>query len=89
MDMDEIAEALHIKSSEDRGALESMVTKMEKRGSLKWNQEALTVVHWEERQRIPPSARPEAVAERVRLFRDRKKKEKGAAPKKLLQGLEE
>jgi len=72
LDMDEIADALHIKSSEDRQALESMIDKMEKRGSLRWNKNILTVVHWEERQKIPPSARPEAVAERVRLHRDRK-----------------
>jgi len=75
LDIDEIADALHIKTSEDRQALESMLDKMEKRGSLKWNDGILMIVHWEERQRIPPSARPEAVAERVRLFRERKKKD--------------
>lgn len=74
LDIDEIADALHIKSSEDKGALESMLTKLEKLGSLKWNQGALTVVHFEERQSIPPSARPEAVAERVRSFRERQKR---------------
>lgn len=72
LDMDEIADALHIKTSDDRQALESMIAKMEKRSSLKWNENnTLTVLHWEERQRIPPSARPEAVAERVRRFRER------------------
>jgi len=76
LDMDEIADALHIKTGDDRQALESMVTKMVgERGSLKWNESnALTVIHWEERQRIPPSARPEAIAERVRLYRERRKK---------------
>ncbi|MBA7516334.1 hypothetical protein ES705_08382 [subsurface metagenome] len=74
LDMDEIAEALHIKTGEDRQSLESMIAKMEKRGSLAWNGNVLTVVHYEERQRIPPSARPEAVAERVRRSRERRKK---------------
>ncbi|GAJ21084.1 unnamed protein product, partial [marine sediment metagenome] len=74
LDIDEIADALHIKTSEDRQALESMIVKMEKRGSLIWNENhVLTVIHWEERQRIPPSLRPEAVAERVRQYRDRRK----------------
>jgi len=51
-----------------------MMAKMEERGSLIWNENALKVVHYEERQRIPPSARPEAVAERVRRYRERRQK---------------
>lgn len=74
LDIDEIADALHIKTAGDRQSLESMVVNMEKRGSLAWNDNVLTVVHWEERQRVPPSSRPEAVAERVRLYRQRQKK---------------
>ncbi|GAI90272.1 unnamed protein product, partial [marine sediment metagenome] len=74
LSVDEIAEALHIKTDEDRQALESMITKMGKRGSLKWIENILTVVHWEERQRIPPSAEREAVAERVRKYRERQKR---------------
>lgn len=74
LDIDEIADALHIKAGEDRQALESMIAKMEKRGSLQWNEgHTLMVVHYEERQRIPPSARPEAVAERVRKHREHRK----------------
>ncbi|MBA7605063.1 hypothetical protein ES703_12192 [subsurface metagenome] len=84
LDMGEIADALHIKTSEERQALESMITKMEKRGSLRQNAGVLTVVHYKERQSIPPSARPEAVAERVRRYRERRKAEKGPAPKELL-----
>jgi len=83
LDIDEIADALHIKSSEDRQALESMIAKMEKRGSLKWNNNTLVIVHWEERQRIPPSARPEAVAKRVQRYREKHKDE---ASKELLEG---
>ena len=74
LDLEEIVDALHIKTSEDRQSLESMLAKMEERGSLMWNEgHILTVVHWEERQRIPPSARPEAVAERVRQHRKSRK----------------
>lgn len=74
LDIDEIADSLHIKTGEDRQSLESMMAKMEKRGSLKWNEShVLTVVHYEERQRIPPSSRPEAIAERVRRYRERRK----------------
>ena len=80
LDIDEIADALHVKTGEDRQALESMITKMEKRGSLRWNDDVLTVVHYEERQRIPPSAHPEAVAERVRRYRGRKKGHKPMDP---------
>ncbi len=76
LDVDEIADALHIKADDDRQALESMLAKMEKRGSLTWNDKVLVVVHYEERQRIPPSSLPAAVAERVRRYRDRQKKEK-------------
>ncbi|MBA7468382.1 hypothetical protein ES707_03630 [subsurface metagenome] len=75
LDTDEIADALHIKTSEDRQSLETMIGKMKIRGSLKWNENnTLTVIHWEERQRIPPSARPEAIADRVRRYRERRKK---------------
>jgi len=83
LSVDEIAEALHIRTGEDRQSLESMIAKMGKRGSLKWNDNILVIVHWEERQRIPPSARPEAVAKRVQRYRE---KQKGEAPKELLEG---
>lgn len=80
LDIDDIADALHIKTGEDRQAFESMIAKMEKRGSLTWNDDVLTVVHYEERQRIPPSALPGAVAERVRRYRERKKEHKPMDP---------
>ncbi|MBA7597913.1 hypothetical protein ES703_04921 [subsurface metagenome] len=76
LDIDEIVDALHIKNSKDRQALESMIAKMEKRGSLVWNGDVLTVVHWEKRQKISPSARPDAVAERVRQHREREREKK-------------
>ncbi len=73
LDMDEIADALHIKGSEDRQALESMIAKMEEHGSLKWTDNILEVIHYEERQKVPASARPEVVTQRVRNFRERQK----------------
>ena len=80
LDMDEISDALHIKTSDDRQALESMIAKMGKRGSLRWNESVLIIIHYEERQRIPPSAHPEAVAERVRRYRERKREHKPLDP---------
>ena len=75
LDIEEIVDALHIKTAADRQSLESMLAKMEERGSLMWNEgHKLTVIHWEERQRIPPSARPEAIADRVRRHREGRKK---------------
>ena len=70
---EEIADILHIKTPEDRKSLETMITKMTERGSLSWNDDVLTVIHYKNRQSIPPSARPEAVAERVRQYRKRQK----------------
>lgn len=73
LDLEEIADALHIKSDSDRHAFESMISKMESRGSLKWNGRVLTIVHFEQRQKVPKSSTPEAIADRVRRFRDKKR----------------
>lgn len=81
LDIGEIADALHIKTPADRKALESMIDKMKDRGSLMWNDNTLMIVHYEERQRIPPSSRPEAVKERVRLYRERQQKKAGGPDK--------
>jgi len=80
--MDEIADALHIKTTEDRQALESMITSMEQRNSLHWNSSVLTVVNLEERQKRPESASPEAVAKRVQEYRARQKED----PDKYIKG---
>ena len=75
LSLDEIADALHIKTPEDRQSLESMIAKMGRRGSLIWNDaHILTVVHYRERQKISPSAQAAAVAERVRRHRERRQK---------------
>lgn len=86
LDLEEIVDALHIKSDSDRQALESMIKKMRDRGSLKWNGTVLTAVHFKERQKVPQSSTPEAIAERVRQYRRRKEEKKGAAPRELLEG---
>ncbi len=78
LDLDEIADSLHIKTPEDRQSLESMIDKMKERGSLVWNGKTLTVVNYVKRNRVPDSARPEAVAERQRQHREREKT--GALP---------
>ncbi|MBA7661240.1 hypothetical protein ES703_69255 [subsurface metagenome] len=85
LDMDDIADALHIKTNDDRQALESMIAKMKERGSLQLNESILTVINYEKRQKIPPSAQPEAVAKRVRDFRERQKK-KEPDPEKYKKG---
>lgn len=89
LSIEDIADSLHIKTNEDRQALEYMITKMEKRGSLKWNHGMLTVVHFEERQKVPASARPENVAKRVRDFRDRQKGIATDAPRQQISAITE
>jgi len=80
--MDEIADALHIKTAEDRQSLESMITKMEQRNSLSWNSNGLLVIHWVDRNKRAASASPEAVAARVRNYRDKQKQD----PDKYIKG---
>ncbi len=78
LELDEIADSLHIKTADERQALESMIVKMAERGSLMWNEgHTLVVVNYEKRQMVPPSSRPEAIAKRQRTFRERKKKNQG------------
>lgn len=73
LEIGEIADALHLKSDEDRRALESMIAKMEDRGSLIRNDKVLFIVNYKKRQNVPPSAQPEAVARRQRDHRKRQK----------------
>ena len=74
LDLEEIADSLHIKTPADRQSLESMIEKMVERGSLTWNEHrTLTMINFKERQKVPPSSRPDAVAERVRQYRERQK----------------
>lgn len=73
--IDDIAEMLHVKTKEDREALESMVREMVKSNSLAWNNgHVLTVVNFVKRNVFSsPSADKEAVAERVQKHRERKR----------------
>ena len=73
LDLNDIADALHIRNGEDRGAFESMIAEMKKRGSLSWKNDVLFVVNLEERQKVPPSSEREAVAQRQRDSRERKR----------------
>jgi len=50
-----------------------MVEKMTDQGSLHWNSNALVITHFAERQAKTTSETPEAVAERVRRYRDRQR----------------
>lgn len=76
LDVDEIADAVHVKTGDDRLALESMLAKMEERGSLRQNSGVLMVVNLTKRQGQRLSERREAVSERVRRHRERQKQEK-------------
>lgn len=81
--IDQIADALHIKTAQDRQSLESMITKMEGLGSLLWNGDTLLIVHYKERQKVPKSSTPEDIADRVKRFRDKQRK---ADPNKFVKG---
>ena len=69
----EIANCLHIATPRDMKTLRSMVGKMEAAGSLDWNSETLTIVHFAERQARIPSETKEAIRERVRQYRERQR----------------
>jgi len=69
----EIANCLHISTPRDMKTLQSMIEKMEAAGSLDWNSETLTVVHFAERQARIPSETKEAIRERVRQYRERQR----------------
>ena len=73
--INQIADALHIKTPQDRQSLESMIKKMESFGALVWNADTLTIVHYKDRQKVPLSSTPEAIADRVKRFRDKQKRE--------------
>ncbi len=72
LSLDEIADAIRIKTKADRRVFDSMVQKMTDQSSLHWDSKALVVTHFAERQAKTSSATPEAVRERVRLHRERK-----------------
>ena len=73
MTVDDIAMCLHIVDEDERASLESMMTKMEKRGSLTRNAGSLYIVNFQKRQRLAPSDQKEAVRERQRRFREKQR----------------
>lgn len=84
LDMNDIADALHIRTPEEIQALHSMVSKLLQRGALSQNENhILTIVHWGDRQKVPKSSTPEAIADRVKRFRD---KQREADPDKFIKG---
>jgi len=84
LSLEEIADAIRITAKADRKVFDSMTEKMIDLGSLHWNSKALVVTHFAERQAKTASETHEAVAERVRRFRERK-----AVTEKALQELGE
>jgi len=74
LSLDEIAGTLRIKTKADRKVFDAMIQKMTDQGSLHWNDNALVVTHFAERQAKTSSQASEAVRDRVRRFRERQKK---------------
>jgi len=71
LSLDEVADAIRIKTKADRRVFDSMVEKMTDQGSLHWSSNALVITHFAERQAKTTSETPEAVRERVRRYRER------------------
>lgn len=72
LSLDQIVDAIRIKTKADRKVFDSMVEKMTDQGSLHWNDDTLVITNFKVRQAKTTSETPEAVRERVRLHRQRK-----------------
>lgn len=73
LSLDEIANALRIRTKADRKAFNSMIEKMTDLGSLHWSSGILVVTHFAERQAKTSSETPEAIRDRVRRSREKKR----------------
>jgi len=73
LSLDEIANNLRIRAKADRKVFNSMIEKMIDLNSLHWDSGALVVTHFAERQAKTSSETPEAVRDRVRLWRERQR----------------
>ncbi len=72
LSLDQIADAIRIRTKVDRGVFMSMVTKMTDLGSLHWSSDlALVITNFAARQARTTSETPEAVRDRVRRHRER------------------
>ena len=74
MSLKEIARCLHISERSELYTFHSMIKKMEICESLTWNSDALLIANFEQRQALAPSETKESVRDRVRQYRERKKK---------------
>ncbi|GAH39858.1 unnamed protein product, partial [marine sediment metagenome] len=74
LSLDDITSTLRIKTKADRKVFDAMIRKMIDQSSLHWNDNALTITHFAERQAKTSSQASEAVRERVRRFRERQKR---------------
>ena len=72
LSLDQITDAIRIKTKADRMVFDRMIQKMIDQGSLHWDHNVLVVTHFADRQAKRASETPEAVAERVRRYRERK-----------------
>ena len=71
LSLDEITDAIRIKTKADRKVFDSMVQKMSEQGSLHWNSNTLVITHFADRQAKTASETPEAVRDRVRRYREK------------------
>jgi len=71
LSLDEIFDAMRIKTKANQTVVNSMIKKMTAYGSLHWNASALVVTHFAERQAQAASKTPEGIRDRVRRHRER------------------
>ena len=71
LNLDEVANCLHLSKRTDIRQLMSMMDKMQRQGSLHWDEATLVITKFAERQAQVPSATREAVRERVKQHRRR------------------
>jgi hypothetical protein len=73
MAFDDIARSLHVEGKSERYCLRTMLTKMEKAGSITKNSESIFLTNFVDRQSTTASDTKEAVKERVRKYREKQK----------------
>jgi len=71
LNIDEVANCLHLSKRNDIKHLLIMIEKMQRQGSLHWEGATLVITKFAERQAQVPSATREAVRDRVKLHRRR------------------
>jgi len=66
-------DAMHLRGIQEARAYDNMVAKRLKHGALRWDGSVLVIVNYEEEQSLSASETREAVAERARRYRERKR----------------